>query len=79
MCRNIKQLRRRSSAPTDTEMRDAALQFVRKVSGFRVPAKKNEKAFDRAVSGVTREIKKMFEALSESNGSPSAKPGLPDA
>lgn len=79
MCRNIKQLRRRSSAPTDTEMRDASLQFVRKVSGFRVPAKKNEKAFDRAVSGVTREIKKMFEALSKSNVSPSAKPGLPDA
>lgn len=79
MCRNIKQLRRRSSAPTDTEMRDAALQFVRKVSGFRVPAKKNEKAFDRAVSGVTREIKKMFEALSESSGSPWAKPGLQDA
>lgn len=79
MCRNIKQLRRRSSAPTETEMRDAALQFVRKVSGYRVPAKKNEKAFDRAVTGVTREIRKMFAALTEANSTPYEESGLREA
>ena len=63
MCRNIKKLRRPESVPTETEMRDAALQFVRKVSGYRVPSQKNEKAFDRAVEGVTRQIKKMFDEL----------------
>jgi hypothetical protein len=63
MCRNIKKLRRAGSSPSETEIRDASLQFVRKVSGYHVPSQKNEKAFDRAVRGVTREVRKMFDTL----------------
>jgi hypothetical protein len=63
MCRNIKKLRRDESAPTDAELRDAALQFVRKISGFRVPSDRNAAAFDRAVDEVTRASRGLFAAL----------------
>ena len=63
MCRNIRKLRREDGAPTDEELRDAALQFVRKISGYRAPSKANEKAFNRAVAGVTRASQKMFDEL----------------
>lgn len=63
MCRNIRKLRRDDGAPTDEELRDAALQFVRKISGYRAPSKTNEKAFNRAVAGVTRVSQKMFDEL----------------
>jgi len=63
MCRNIRKLRRDDGAPTDEELRDAALQFVRKISGYREPSKANEKAFGRAVAGVTRVSQKMFDEL----------------
>ncbi len=59
MCRNIKKLRREEGPPTDNELEDAALQFVRKVSGYRAPSKQNQEAFDKAVediAGVTREL-----------------------
>jgi len=64
MCRNIKKLRSPERLPTDEEMRDAALQFVRKVSGYRVPSKTNQAAFDQAVDGVTESIRVMFAQLS---------------
>jgi len=63
MCRNIRKLRRDDGAPTDEELRDAALQFVRKISGHRAPSKANEKAFARAIVGVTRASRKMFDEL----------------
>ncbi|MDH3197964.1 MAG: DUF2277 domain-containing protein [Candidatus Krumholzibacteria bacterium] len=63
MCRNIKKLRRESGAPTDAELRDAALQFIRKISGFRAPAKMNEAAFERAVEDVARVSRDLFQAL----------------
>jgi len=63
MCRNIRKLRRDDGAPTDGELRDAALQYVRKISGFRAPSKANEKAFNRAIDGVTRASRKMFDDL----------------
>ena len=63
MCRNIRKLRRDDGAPTDSELRDAALQFVRKISGYPAPSKTNEKAFNRAVAGVTRVSQKMFDDL----------------
>ena len=63
MCRNIKKLRSPERLPTDEEMRDAALQFVRKVSGYRVPSKTNQAAFDQAVDGVTESIRVMFAQL----------------
>lgn len=53
MCRSIKKLRNNEVAATPEEVQAAALQFVRKVSGYRVPAKKNEEAFAAAVEAVT--------------------------
>lgn len=49
MCRNIKRLRHPEHAPTDQELHDAALQFVRKISGFNAPSRANQDAFDAAV------------------------------
>ena len=50
MCRSIKTLRGTEAPATDEEIRAAALQFVRKVSGYREPSKKNEDAFLAAVN-----------------------------
>jgi len=63
MCRNIKVLRQADRAPTDEELHDAALQFIRKISGFRVPSRANEAAFNRAVSGVARVSRDLFDHL----------------
>jgi len=63
MCRNIKRLRHHDHAPSDAELHDAALQFVRKISGFRVPSQTNEAAFDRAVDGVAAVSRELFQSL----------------
>ena len=63
MCRNIKQLRQPDRVPTDQELRDAALQYVRKISGFRVPSKVNEAAFETAVEDVTAAGRRLFHGL----------------
>ncbi len=63
MCRNIKKLRRPAGQPTDEELRDAALQFVRKISGYRVPSRTNEKAFEKAVNDISRVSRRMFDNL----------------
>jgi hypothetical protein len=52
MCRNIKTLFNFQPPATELEIRDAALQFVRKLSGFSVPSKANEAAFEQAVEAV---------------------------
>jgi hypothetical protein len=52
MCRSIKVLRRPEAPATPDEVSAAALQFIRKVSGFRVPSKSNQAAFDAAVKQV---------------------------
>ena len=54
MCRSIKTLRRPYSDGTDQEVREAALQYVRKISGFRKPSQANESAFDAAIEEVAR-------------------------
>jgi len=54
MCRSIKVLRRPEIAATPDEISAAALQFVRKVSGFRAPSKSNQAAFDAAVSDIAK-------------------------
>jgi hypothetical protein len=54
MCRSIKTLRNAEIPATEEEIRAAALQFVRKVSGYRKPSKVNEAAFERAVEDVAR-------------------------
>jgi hypothetical protein len=63
MCRNIKKLRRPGEIPSDAEMRDAALQFVRKISGYRVPSQTNQEAFEKAVSDVTDAARGLFQRL----------------
>ncbi len=63
MCRNIRQLRRPDGPPTDEELRDAALQFVRKISGYRQPSRANRAAFDGAVSEIARAARRMFDRL----------------
>jgi hypothetical protein len=63
MCRNIKRLRRPNEEPTDLELHDAALQFVRKISGFRVPSKTNEAAFNEAVRSVAEAGRVLFRSM----------------
>jgi hypothetical protein len=63
MCRSIKQLRRADEPPTEAEIRAAALQFVRKVSGYRQPSRRNADAFDRAVDEITDATARLLEAL----------------
>ena len=63
MCRNIKTLRRPDQLPADEELRAAALQFVRKVSGYRVPSKANQPAFDQAVAEIAAATRTLFDSL----------------
>jgi len=64
MCRSIKTLRNAETPATEEEIRAAALQFVRKVSGYRKPSKVNEAAFEKAVEEVADATKKMLENIS---------------
>jgi len=63
MCRNIKTLFNFEPPATELEIRDASLQFVRKLSGFNVPSKTNEAAFDRAVEEVAASARKLIQSL----------------
>jgi hypothetical protein len=63
MCRNIKKLRRPGEFPTDEELHNAALQFVRKISGYNAPSQANREAFERAVRDVATAGKGLFEHL----------------
>lgn len=63
MCRNIRTLFNFDPPATDEEVRAAALQFVRKLSGFVVPSKANEPAFDKAVEGVTTVARSLIDDL----------------
>ncbi len=63
MCRNIKTLYNFEPLATEEEIRAAALQFVRKISGFATPSTANEKAFHRAVEEVTRASSKLLGSL----------------
>ena len=63
MCRNIKRLRRPEGAPSDQEQQDAALQFVRKISGFNAPSQINREAFDAAVTDVAAAGRQLFDSL----------------
>jgi hypothetical protein len=63
MCRNIKQLRRPHQQPTEQELHDAALQFVRKISGFNAPSRANEAAFNDAVRDVAAAGGRLFRSL----------------
>jgi hypothetical protein len=63
MCRSIKTLRRKDEPPTDEEISQAALQFVRKISGYRVPSRKNAESFDGAVLDVSRASRRLLDSL----------------
>jgi len=63
MCRNIKTLFNFEPPATELEIRDASLQFVRKLSGFNVPSKANEAAFDRAVEEVAASARVLIRSL----------------
>jgi len=63
MCRNIKTLFNFEPPATELEIRDASLQFVRKLSGFNVPSKANETAFNRAVEEVAAATRVLIKSL----------------
>jgi hypothetical protein len=63
MCRSIKTLRGLEPAPTEDDVRAAALQFVRKISGYRKPSKANQQAFDVAVDEVAASSLRLLQGL----------------
>ena len=63
LCRSIKRLRNADQPATDDEITAAALQFVRKVSGYRAPSRANQAAFDRAVAEVAASTRALLKNL----------------
>ncbi|MCA1491454.1 DUF2277 domain-containing protein [Sinorhizobium alkalisoli] len=66
MCRNIRTLFNFEPPASDREIHDAALQFVRKLSGTTRPAKRNEAAFDRAVNSIAKSARELLDSLETS-------------
>jgi hypothetical protein len=69
MCRNIKPLFNFEPPATRNEVHEAALQFVRKISGYNTPSQANEAAFHAAVEDVEKAVRKMLRSL-ETNAPP---------
>jgi hypothetical protein len=63
MCRNIRTLFNFEPPATEAEVRDAALQFVRKLSGYHRPSKVNEPAFERAVDEISAAAQRLLQSL----------------
>jgi hypothetical protein len=63
MCRSIKQLRNMETPATDEDIRAAATQYIRKVSGYRKPSRANQAAFELAVNEVAHATRVMLESL----------------
>lgn len=63
MCRNIRKLRQPERPPTDEELRDAALQYVRKLTGFHKPSRANQAVFDQSIEEITAVTRKLFDNL----------------
>ena len=63
MCRSIKTLRRPGEAATTGELEAAALQYVRKISGFREPSARNQDAFEAAVAEIAHVSRHLVEAI----------------
>lgn len=74
MCRSIQQLRGAEPPATEDEIRDAALQYVRKISGYRVPSAANSEAFDAAVAEVASATRRLLDDLVLAPGSKPAEP-----
>jgi hypothetical protein len=83
MCRSIKTLRPPvlPEEATEQDIRAAALQFVRKVSGFRAPAAHNREVFDQAVDEIAEATRKLLEGLDVRGSGPAKRPrqAEPDA
>jgi hypothetical protein len=73
MCRSIKTLRRPDGPASDEEIAAAALQFIRKVSGYRAPSQRNTKAFDAAVSEVGRASRRLLLELEKARSEPAQR------
>ena len=65
MCRSIVTLRRPDQHASDEEIRAAALQFVRKISGYRVPSKRNADAFEQAVGEIAASSHRLLHSVSQ--------------
>jgi hypothetical protein len=63
MCRSIKTLRRPGEPATEDEIKAAALQFVRKISGYREPSRANAEAFTAAVDEISVSSRRLLEAV----------------
>ena len=63
MCRSIKQLRHSDILATPVEMQEAALQYVRKISGYRKPSRANSAAFEAAVAEIAESTRRLLENL----------------
>jgi hypothetical protein len=63
MCRSIKTLRRPDETATDEEVRAAALQYVRKISGYRKPSRRNAEAFDAAVDEIALATRRLLDTV----------------
>jgi hypothetical protein len=74
MCRSIVTLHRSQAPATDDEVRAAALQFVRKISGYRTPSRANAEAFDTAVDDVAGATRRLLETLAPRRAA--ARPGV---
>jgi hypothetical protein len=72
MCRSIKQLLSSEIDPTAEEIQAAALQFVRKVSGYRKPSKANEAVFNQAVIDIAASTRELLDRLTASQPTPHA-------
>ncbi|MCH8065850.1 MAG: DUF2277 domain-containing protein [Chloroflexi bacterium] len=68
MCRSIKTFRRQGEPATDEEIAAAALQYVRKVSGYRKPSQANAQAFDGAVDEIAAASRRLLDALKTRSG-----------
>lgn len=75
MCRSIKVLRKKEGVTTPEETQAAALQFVRKISGFHKPSQANQAAFDEAVAGIAETSRLLLERLA----APKARPTRPES
>ena len=67
MCRSIKVLRSADPPATDADVEAAALQFVRKISGYRQPSKSNAAVFDQAVAEITQSSRQLLSQLTPRN------------
>ena len=65
MCRSIKQLRQKQDVAPDEEIAAAALQFVRKISGYRAPSRANEAAFTAAVDEISNASRRLLRSITK--------------